>query len=246
MKSELQLKSHLKRVKSCGNRDEILYNFNKNFNPKLKVITHRCKSYFCEKCSTHKKLTLETRLKKSLKFKDIRFLTLTLKPKFDNTYHEITYIKKTFNNLIYNLKKNNIKFNYFYILEFTKKNQPHLHIFIDKYVNINIIREHWAKWTKSPQMEIKKVTNRNKTIKYLIKYLSKTINNKNNKTYYLNSKRRYSYSRNFLKKITKIEEWKRTGVYYDGNINFIKDIINYFIINFGLLYNENDLIFNTS
>ena len=226
------LSRHLSRVARCKKCSKI-FAVQRDFNQfDIKEVKLSCDSYFCSDCANKKKHKLIRRVKKSLEYKDLRFLTLTLNQKKytkDEAYETICH---SFNLFIKYLKDNNYKFNYFKVLEFTKTGYPHLHILLDCFIPVALIRKIWYSITKSYIVFITRLKKHNEVIIYILKYLSKASDFENNKLFYLNRLRRYSYSRNFFLKIIKKKRMIDLNIFCEAGDDYreavFKSIINIF------------------
>ena len=160
----------------------------------IKIHPLLCNSPYCETCNKIKKNKIYHKLVKFSKNRQLRFLTLTYK--YDNNYKTIlNKYSKDFNKFITYIRRLNYKFNYFKIIEFTKRKIIHFHLLIDSYIPQHLISNLWYSITSdSFIVHLTKLMNNKKAINYCLKYLTKSFNS-NNDIYVAFKIRRYSFSR---------------------------------------------------
>lgn len=204
LRSETMFKRHLVSCCRCGQRFMIGQTtyatdlFNTNTKNLIKPISIYCKSYFCETCSKYKKSQYRKRIANSLSNKSWRFLTLTTVNTGDNTRVNLLQINKDWNRLKAMLNRKGLIFNYVKSLEVGAKGMVHLHIMVDTYLPIHLIRKYWHKYCGAYKCAISRVADHNKCVNYCLKYLSKLSENfEINKMFYVDAKRRLTFSRSF-------------------------------------------------
>lgn len=194
MRTQFELHKHLKRTEKCAVNSEIAYKIKDSNETTLKLCPFRCHSYFCEHCNLIKKTRLRNKIQHVFKNGKWRFLTLTLDRKLYTNDIAIQKMNYFFNLFWKRFKDNNQRFSYFKIVEFTKNGMIHLHILINKFIKINEIKSVWKDITGSFIVFVSDIKNKGMLSLYLSKYLSKSSDKKHNEYFYLNKKRRYSYS----------------------------------------------------
>lgn len=144
---------------------------------KATLLKAACKSWTCPRCNLVKALKVKYMIKETAILNNLEyFLTLTLDPKkipeyylskTSNNTHQ--YITKLFNIFITDLKRRTkAKIKYIWVLEFQKNGNAHLHILLNNFISINLIREIWTRIGGRHIMRIENV----KTTAGISSYLS--------------------------------------------------------------------------
>jgi hypothetical protein len=194
MRSEYELHKHLKRTEKCAVSAELGYKIINKNETKIKLCPFRCHSYFCEHCFKIKRARLIKKIKSVFKIGRWRFLTLTLDRKLYTNDEALIKMNYFFALFWKRFKDDNQRFSYFKIHEFTKKGMIHYHVLINRYLKKNEIDDHWKSITGSTFTYICDINSIGLLSWYLAKYLSKSATKEHNEYFYLNKKRRYSYS----------------------------------------------------
>lgn len=146
------------------------------------------------------------RLKRKSEFinpsKKYTFCTLTYSLKQYSPEQACKRIKHDIDLFFKRLNYYKSKPEYFYIIELTKKNMPHIHLIFDRYVHKKKIFKSWNKITNSISINIKYLGTQN-AFEYCLKYLSKSQNQllENWSLIFKNIDRLWSSSRNFFSKV---------------------------------------------
>lgn len=228
-RTNFQFKRHIKRTHSCGTDSEYCWNLSDNKKILIKICKHRCHSYFCKECANIKKSELIGKLKTALKGKSWRFLTITMSEHYGTADQCIQDINYLFNKFHKRFKKTKYNFTYFKVLEFTKRGFPHFHIFIDKYIPKQLIADIWKEYTSNYIVDITRVTTKSKLTSYLLKYFTKSTEWDSNKLYYLNRKRRFSYSRLFFENIPERIHFFATRILHKLFVDKTQELHEYFM-----------------
>lgn len=217
----------------CNNSVSGIYNFSDGKVSASKIKNFPCKSWTCPKCSIHnsirvRKLIGDVAILNSLD----HFLTLTLDPALiphdykDNSHAYITFLwNKYITYIRRKFKKITIK--YIWVVEYTKKGYAHLHILLNNYLPISVLRSIWVSIGGGQQMRIEKAKNPIALARYVAKYLTKELNNKYSNFYFF--QKRYSISSNCIRKkeviITSIHDW--STLVYSSYFSIKKDLSTY-------------------
>jgi len=200
----------------------------------IKVHPLLCHSPYCETCNNIKRIKLYNKLKQFANNRQLRFLTLTYK--YDNNCENILEkYSKDFNKFITYIRRLNYKFNYFKIIEFTKKQTIHFHLLIDSYIPQQLISNLWFQITSDSFIVfITRLMNNKQLINYCLKYISKSFNN-NQDLFVVYKIRRYSFSR-FTYDFNNNNDLKPTNFIFQQRIFKSKsEIVNYYIYYYGTL-----------
>lgn len=189
---------HCIRCKNCKAVASFCYRKKSAHEYEILRTYYLCHSYFCERCSAKKRNKLQKRLKNLRYNKSLRFLTLTLSTEMYSQEESVDKISQQFNLLVKFLRYRGYKFQYFKVIELTKKGQAHIHAFVTQYIDINHIRECWKFITGSYIVDIKNVKDDEFAKSYLLKYFTKSSNQKYGYLFYLLRKRRFSYSQSMF------------------------------------------------
>lgn len=216
-------KVHLNKPKFCGKYKAI---FVKNINSKkvIELSPLSCWSWTCPVCGPKKAISTKYFLRDVIQINKLtRFLTLTLDPKkipyeyfhrveltfktiVINRTHE--YITKLLNLFILNikrkyLKKQNEVLKYVWVIEFQKNGMAHLHMVVNQFLPIKLLRKEWARIGGGVQMHIAKVKSLVGVSSYIGDYIVKGFKNEfidtNLQAGFKYNERRYSVSRSCIK-----------------------------------------------
>lgn len=157
-----------------------------------------CGKWTCPHCGAVKKMRLAHRVAQGF-FDDEKIYAWTLTQKLGSTQDILINFSKLRKNLKYyfeHIKNNNIqsfKLKYFWVKEFTKKGQRHLHILTNIYIDIKLLSKMWKKVThgESYRVWINQANIRNAP-GYMFKYLTKAFDDKNH--HFNKKERRYGFS----------------------------------------------------
>jgi len=174
--------------KFCGRHSYIaITNDDKGSNFKLHKIY--CKLYRCPRCQ--KVLAEKNRqlLKQVIELNHLdHLLTLTLDPKKvpveylnETENHTHKYITKLFNKFVLYIKRKiNKSVKYVWVCEFQKNGNAHLHVVLNCYLPIKVIKFEWKRIGGGHDMGISKVESFWGVANYLVKYLVKGFKNDEN------------------------------------------------------------------
>lgn len=192
----------------------------------LKTATFKpmpCMSWTCPSCSPYKALRIKYELIEIIMSNNLEyFLTLTLDPsKLEKHNREDThkYITKLFNHFItvlkrksftyfdknkkrwftFDLSKQEEKLKYVWICEFQKNGNAHLHILLNQFLPVDIIREIWVHVGGGHIMYIDKVKNQSAISMYLTHYIVKGLKDAESQGGFKFFQRRYSVSRSCVR-----------------------------------------------
>lgn len=176
--------------------------------PEGQAIPAPCKSWSCPDCAKVKKNQVLDRAQAGYqevqaKGGRVRALCLTLGPKAENS--EMGKYFARFRAWLAKPRKHRKKFrsyrhiNYFWTKEFQENGQLHLHLLIDAYIPVALIRKAW-KWATRGTSKIVFITAMNREIYhpagYMTKYMTKEIA-QNGK--FRRKERRFGFSRGLFK-----------------------------------------------
>ncbi len=231
-RTESQLMKHISRCDFC--RSTFSYSSKISNHNEISIIRFPicCKTYFCEYCSVSKKIKLRKKLNQITFNNRMRFLTLTLSTNDFSPEEALTKISYFFNRLCKELRRRGFKFQFFKIIELTKRHQAHIHALISCYIDVNIIRSIWKSLTGSYQVFIKAMLDKPMMIQYLIKYLTKSVNNYANYLFYLLSKRRYSFSQFLFQKVETLKEFIFSNKFFFSLVEIIPYVKNLYLDKF--------------
>ncbi len=177
-------------------------------NGKLEAIKEtfvKCNSWTCPRCAPIKARAISYQIKDVVLLNNLNcYLTLTLDPSklspeniLESRTHNI--ITSYFNRLIttikrkkfnyfnvkknqhyqFNLKNSGEKLKYIWVIEFQKNGLAHMHVLLNQFLPIEVIREAWVHIGGGHIMYIDKVENLNAVSNYITKYFCKEFNPKN-------------------------------------------------------------------
>lgn len=167
-----------KPPKFCKNHKMVLLSCVNGEIEKARFTRIGCKSWTCPACCISKALKVKYLLRDVIRTNNLTyFLTLTLDPQRipqEDKQDTHKYITKLFNHFVTILKRNPIHkgiLQYVWVIEFQKNGNAHLHIFLNKFLPITIIRSLWVHVGGGHIMRIEKV----KTIQGISNYVSDYI-----------------------------------------------------------------------
>ena len=195
------------------------------YNPDTsEILKMRCKTYACPYCGGKKAKSLELGIIKFLSnWKHIRLFTFTyrtgifkelsfqeINKKSSEIWHYfITYLRR-----YPALNKLQKQFDYIRVVEFTKKEFPHFHVFISQYLPWQVVQACWNSAIntvfessgKNGHVDIKHSHNATSAGRYVVKYVMKAV-------------REFPIGRSFRlysksSKVTLFETFKSSGKFY--------------------------------
>lgn len=203
MRSQADLFRHKLRIGKCGNRFLVCSSqvnadlFGASTVKKLSVLPVYCKSYFCPACATKRRNALYHKSKKALSKDSWYMLTLTTVNNYNNTRDMLLNITKYWNSFLPSFKRRYPNIKYIRVLEVGKGGMVHLHVLINQFVLLPIVRQLWERVSGAYIVDISSKLKHSACINYVLKYISKQIeHNKLSESFFLLQKRRYSFSYN--------------------------------------------------
>lgn len=153
------------------------------------VIQNRCKRWGCSHCGPRK---IAHYGRKVANAEPNRFVTLTVWTEaYENPRDAYDKTRRSLSKLSVRIRKRIGEWEYFRVLEVTKKGWPHYHLIVrSPYISQAELSSLWADLAQSKIVDIRKIRNKFDTYKYLVKYLGKQF-----KIPWTD--RRVSWSRNF-------------------------------------------------
>ncbi len=143
--------------------------------PETRFHRVNCKSWNCSYCGPRRAKRYKRAIRATAEALQLRrFLTLTLDPsKIDGD--PVQYLNRIFAMLrVYLARKYGTSIQYIRVLEFQKNGNPHLHILIDRYIELEWIRKAWV--AVGGGFEVKIVfVDVHHVSRYLSKYLTKDL-----------------------------------------------------------------------
>jgi len=155
------------------------------------LIQVRCKRWGCSHCGQRKMSSFGHRVANA---QPNRFVTLTVWTEAYET-PRIAYDKtrRAIGQLSRKLRKEFGEFEYFRVLEVTKKGWPHYHLIVrSPYIPQQTISDYWARLARSKIVDVRKIRRPSDIYRYVVKYLGK-------QKYIPWTNRRVAWSRNFWK-----------------------------------------------
>lgn len=231
-RTESQLMKHISRCDFCGST--FSYSSKISNHNEISVIRYpiNCKTYFCPSCALKKKYSLQNKLKSICYNNNMRFLTLTLSTSLYTPEQSLCNISKFFNLFCKELRRRKYKFQFFKIIEFTKKDIAHIHALISCYIPYDVIQSVWMNITHCNVVFIKKILNKDMLNRYLLKYLSKSISSFSNYLFYLLSKRRYSFSQFLFDKVETLQEYIFSNKFFNSKDEIMVYVKNLYLDKF--------------
>src|SRR6185503_9681322 len=158
-----------------------------------------CNSYFCEYCAKRKRLKVMHKLEDWSKGRKLYFYTVTIWTNWYTQERAAQTINTNFGKLIqYFRRQYGSAFEFFKVLEFTKKGYAHLHFVSDLQVPESELSKKWKTYTRSYIVKKIEINSLAFLKYYLTKYLTKSCSTEAlNNWYWKFKKRRFSFSRNF-------------------------------------------------
>ncbi len=183
-----------------------------------------CNSWRCPDCQLFKALRVKYVLHDVILLNNLtHFLTLTLDPKkipseYENDTH--TYITKLFNHFrtiisrstfaytpkkskkeyVIDLSKKDEKLRYVWVVEYQQNGNAHLHILLNYYLPIQVIRKVWTHVGGGHIMRVEKVKSKNGIAHYISDYIVKGIKqNSSSSNSFKFFQKRYSISRSCIR-----------------------------------------------
>jgi len=178
-----------------------------------------CMSWTCPECGPYKALRVKYELIDITLLNNLSyFLTLTLDPKHipsEYTSETHQYITKLFNHFVttikrkkfryydkrkrkwcsFDLKNQDEKLKYIWVCEFQKNGNAHLHILLNQYLPVQVLRDIWVHVGGGHVMKIEKIKTLAGISMYLTNYIVKGLKDSNNSLGFKYFERRYSVSR---------------------------------------------------
>lgn len=151
-----------------------------------------CKTWACPYCGPIKRAELAARIKAA---KPNRFVTLTAAPNqdetprkvFDRTRRQISELAKVY-------RREGREFEFCRVLETHQSGYPHYHLIVrSPWLDQRELSYRWCCLTESYIVDVRKLSNDNKGVNYVMKYLGKQEST-------AFTQRRVSYTRNFFPK----------------------------------------------
>lgn len=224
-----------KRSQSCGKAFLSSYNIKDVNNIKVKIHPLLCHSLFCERCNKIKRKSLYLTLLQFASKRHLRVMNLNYLN--DSTQTPLDIIKrasKDWNLFVLKLRRKKYKFNYFKVIEFTKRKGLHFHVLIDSYIPVNIISSTWHETTKNSYIVWVNDANwtNQKSINYVLKYVTKSFHD-SQELFVAFRLRRYSFSRSsfdFIKAQSTTTKKKESDFIFDYRKIFtsVKDLVQYY------------------
>jgi len=214
--------------KFCRSYRIAFINFSKGQLHDIQFTSVSCKSWTCPACNATKAISVKYKLREIILLNNLNyFLTLTLDPSkipleylsdIRNRTHK--YITKLFNHFITVLKRKsftyfdnklgkwitfkhsevNEKLKYVWVMEFQKNGNAHLHILLNQFLPIDVVRMIWIHVGGGHIMKVENVKSLNGISYYLTDYIVKGI--KHDNTTHSGFKffeRRYSVSKSCIR-----------------------------------------------
>ncbi len=155
------------------------------------MIAIRCKRWGCRHCGERKIIHFGHRVTGA---EPNRLITLTVDTKlYEKPREAYDKTRRALTQLATRLRRKHGEFEYFRVLETTKKGWPHYHLVVrSDYIPQKTISTLWAELTGATIVDVRTIKKPSHVYKYIIKYLGK-------QTHVPWTNRRLSWSRNFFK-----------------------------------------------
>ncbi len=143
--------------------------------PETRFFRVNCKSWNCSYCAPRRAKRYKHAIRATAEALQLqRFLTLTLDPKkIDGD--PVRYLNSTFAKLrVYLKREYGVAPQFIRVLEFQKNGNPHFHILIDRYIDLEWIRKAWVTLGGGFMVDIRLV-DVHRVSRYLSKYLTKEL-----------------------------------------------------------------------
>jgi hypothetical protein len=143
--------------------------------PETRFFRVNCKSWNCSFCGPRRAKRYKHAIRATAEALHLqRFLTLTLDPKKIEG-DPVRYLNAAFDKLRVYLKRQcGVAPQYIRVLEFQKSGNPHFHILIDRYIDLEWIRKAWVAVGGGFMVDIRLV-DVHRVSRYLSKYLTKEL-----------------------------------------------------------------------
>lgn len=225
MKTQTELYKHRERCKTCGKKFLAVKKLNlkpgtiKTDKIEIQALPIVCNSYFCPNCAKKKQKVIYSKTINALKHESWRFITLTTINNAGDFNTTATLANNAWNKLSTLLRRRFKKMRYIKVLETGKNGMLHFHILTNLYIPQALLRYYWEKYTNAYIVDIRKVQSNKTAVNYIIKYIYKTFQDDHtNEQFFLNQKRRFSFSRNFADKFEKLYKLVRINpAFYSYN-----------------------------
>lgn len=208
----------------CKSYKSLFIKVNQNKIESISFTKIPCNSWTCPACKFKKAIRLKYLVKDIITLNNLSyFLTLTLDPSLipegyrtDDTNNTHKYITKLFNHLLtiirrkpykyfdkksekwldFNLSQHEEKLKYVWIIEFQKNGNAHLHILLNKFLPVDVLREVWTDIGGGHIMRVDYIRTIEGIAMYLTNYIVKGIKyDSTDKTGFKFFERRYSVSK---------------------------------------------------
>lgn len=216
--SKQKFKQRMYISASCSAQKIMVFDIRNSKIESAETKPSHCKSWTCPGCAPYNVLRVRRLIEQVALLNNLDyFFTFTLDPKKipeefkDNTHKYITLL---FNKLILYLKRE-CKFStplkYFWVMEYQKNGNAHMHGMWNQFVDVNKVRAIWISIGGGKIMYLTKPENILKTARYVCKYLAKALDSEDSQFYYF--QKRYSISQNCVrsKSVTitsSVDSWK--------------------------------------
>ena len=143
--------------------------------PEMRFLRVNCKCWNCSRCAPKKAKRLKHAIRAKAEAMQLRrFLTLTLDPKKIEG-DPVRYLNATFAKLrVYLKREYGVAPDFIRVLEFQENGNPHFHILIDRYIDLEWIRKAWVAVGGGFMVDIRLV-DVHRVSRYLSKYLTKEL-----------------------------------------------------------------------
>lgn len=183
-------------VSLCGKRAAV----GMNMSSWKVVVPVKCNSWCCDGC--RKRLSKKW-IRRVNPQKVERFITLTVDPsRFSSRPEAVKELYNGYKKLVQAIRRKFKEWEYFSVIEFTKKDWPHIHILQrGSYVPQTWISKKWDAFGLGKIVDVRRVRGKGKVKSYLTKYLSKEGQSF---VYHL---RKVRSSKAFFQRVEKIKSW---------------------------------------
>lgn len=195
--------------KFCRKHGIALLYFEKDILKCARFSRINCNSWRCPDCAKIKAAQVKNLIKEVIMLNNLGyFLTLTLDPgkipckclpQGDNLTHK--YITKLFNTLLTNLRRKYSGLKYVWVVEFQANGNAHLHILLDKRLDINNVRIIWTRIGGGHIMKIEQVRSLIGIASYLSNYIVKGIKHVEASSNLHYFEKRYAISRSCIRTV---------------------------------------------
>lgn len=188
-----------------------------------KVIRLFCNSFSCKFCAEKKRQMLFFKIRDSIKFLNMRFLTITLSDlEFSKENHAL-YFQQLFAKFLRQIRKTYPSFKFVRITESHKSGYVHYHLLVNLFLPFEFLKKRLKAIEKNASVYIKKIPQQ-KQAGYLAKYLTKNNIGETefNKMMYNSNLRRTQTSLHFWKIIAKLK-WEKKR-FFKSFQNAVEDL----------------------